>query len=116
MVIDAIDIDANWKEFLRTKIDSFTRWDILHYFYSYPGAGKTADEISQQIARDIKVVTVALNGLVKSNVLSAEMGKNGKIYRLASDPEVRLQINQFMEACRNREFRMKAIRQVLSHR
>lgn len=107
------DIDATWQQFLRTKVNSFIKWDLVRFFHDNPHTADTADNIAQFVGRDEKVIRRELDGLSKSGVLDKARTGGQLIYRLSADKSVRQQIREFVAACHNREFRVKAINHVI---
>lgn len=105
--------ETNWYDFLRNKVNSFIKWDLVRFFHDNPHTRDTAENLARYTGRDLKTVERELNGLVAVQVLQLEMVGNAKVYTLSSDPQVRQTINAFMEACQDREFRVKAIHHVI---
>ena len=107
------EMNAVWKQFLQTKVNSFIKWDLVRFFHDNPHTTDTADNIAQFVGRDAKIVLRELDGLVKSEVLLTESVSGQRIYRLSESEETRRLIREFVAACHSREFRVKAINQVM---
>jgi hypothetical protein len=105
--------EMNWYDFLRNKVNSFIKWDLMRFFHDNPHTRDTAENLARYTGRDLKTVERELNGLVAVQVLQTEVVGSAKVYTLSSDPEVRETINAFMVACQDREFRVKAIHHVI---
>ena len=103
-----------WKQFLQTKVNSFIKWDLVRFFHDNPHTTDTAENIAQFVGRDAKTVLRELDGLVKSEVLLAESVSGQRIYRLSDSEDTRHLIREFVAACHNREFRVKAINHVIN--
>lgn len=108
------DMDVTWKKFLRQKVNSFIKWDLVRFFHDNPYTADTAENIAQFVGRDAKSIRRELNDLVQSGVLDKENVSDLAIYRLSQNDDVRQLISSFMTACHDREFRVKAINQVIS--
>lgn len=108
------DLDTRWKQFLRKQVNSFIKWDLVRFFNDNPHTADTAENIATVVGRDGKVVAVELDGLVKSGMLQQETVSGNNIYRLTDNADTRLLLNDFVIACHNREFRVKAINHVIS--
>lgn len=106
-------IDARWQSFLRHRVNSFIKWDLVRFFHDNPHTADTAENIAQVVGRDTKTVYRELDGLVQSEVLVMESVEGQSIYRLSTDDEVRQLIREFVAACHNREFRVNAINHVI---
>jgi hypothetical protein len=107
------EMNATWKQFLQTKVNSFIKWDLVRFFHDNPYTTDTAENIAQFVGRDAKIVLRELDGLVKSEVLRTESVSGQRIYRLSDSEEIRRLIREFVAACHSREFRVKAINQVM---
>ena len=107
------EMSAVWKQFLQTKVNSFIKWDLVRFFHDNPHTTDTAENIAQYVGRDAKIVLRELDGLVKSEVLLTESVSGQRIYRLSDSEATRQQIREFVAACHSREFRVKAINQVM---
>ena len=107
------EMNAAWKQFLQTKVNSFIKWDLVRFFHDNPHTTDTAENIAQYVGRDAKIVLRELDGLVKSEVLQTESVSGQRIYRLSDSEETRHLIREFVAACHSREFRVKAINHVM---
>ena len=108
------EMSAVWKQFLQTKVNSFIKWDLVRFFHDNPHTTDTAENIAQVVGRDAKIVLRELDGLVKSEILLTESVSGQRIYRLSDSEATRQQIREFVAACHNREFRVKAINYVIN--
>ncbi len=108
------DPGVNWYDFLRNKVNSFIKWDLVRFFNDNPHARDTAAQLAEYTGRDVKTVERELNGLVESGVLEVSEAKHGqRVYQLSRDEHMRHLINAFIDACHDREFRVKAIHHVI---
>lgn len=106
--------DVNWYDFLRNKVNSFIKWDLVRFFHDNPHTQDTAERIAEYTGRDTRTIERELNGLVESKVLKIiEVTGGLKVYQLTDDDEMRALIRRFIDACHNREFRVKAIHHVI---
>lgn len=103
----------DWSEFLQQKVNSFIKWDLVRFFHDNPHTADTAEHIARYTGRDVRTVTRELNDLVKAKVLTIHQIANTDVYQLADDQTTRDLINKFVEACHDREFRVKAIHHVI---
>lgn len=111
-LIDA-EISTVWMQFLRTKVNSFIKWDLVRFFHDNPHTADTAENIAQFVGRDERTVHRELDGLVRSDVLLCESLSGEQIYRLTTEADMQQLIHEFVVACHNRDFRVKAINQVI---
>lgn len=105
--------DINWYDFLRNKINSFIKWDLVRFFHHNPHTRDTAENLARYTGRDARIIERELNELVAVDVLKIETVGAIKIYQLSDNAEIRRLIKAFMEACQDREFRVKAIHHVI---
>src|SRR5664279_388791 len=107
------DIDARLLDFVREKADTFVKWDLLRFFHDNPFAANTAENIARFAARDPHTVEKELQELVKCGVLQVSDAGSAQIYRYVKDQAMRDLVQSFVIACDNRDFRVRAINQVI---
>jgi hypothetical protein len=107
------DMDSGLLRFLQTTVNTFIKWDLLRYFHDNPHAVDTAENIGRYISRDAAAVEKDLDGLVASGVLRANDVPEARVYALSSDAEMQASVEKFMQACSDRQFRVKAIYHVI---
>jgi hypothetical protein len=107
------DLDPQMVSFLQNKVNTFVKWDLIRFFHDNPHAADTAENIARFTGRDILAITDELAELVESNVLIGQMVSGRAIYRLADDRQMREIVNNFVRACDDRMFRVKAIYHVI---
>lgn len=107
------DIDPHLLRFLRDKVNSFVKWDLVRFFHDNPHAADTAENIARYTGRDVRTIADELKGLVEAEVLEQNEVSSMTIFMLASDREMRRMINEFVLACDDRQFRVKAIYHVI---
>jgi hypothetical protein len=98
------DMDSGLLRFLQTTVNTFIKWDLLRYFHDNPHAVDTAENIGRYISRDADTV---------SGVLRANDMPEARVYALTSDADMLAKIEHFMQACSDRQFRVKAIYHVI---
>lgn len=107
------DIEPHLLEFLQTKVRSFVQWDLIRFFNDNPHAADTAENIARYIGRDPGTVSGDLAQLVLSGLLQRQNQQGIEIYTLSNDTETRALVNNFVAACTDRQFRVKAIYHVI---
>lgn len=107
------DMDPTLLEFLRKKVNSFVKWDLVRFFHDNPHAADTADNIARYTGRDARTIAGELAELAQNGVLEQRQVSGQVIYELAGDQAMREQINAFVRACDDRVFRVKAIYHVI---
>ena len=111
--IAGMDIDPTWQKFLSHKVNSFIKWDLVRFFHDNPHTVDTAESIAKVVGRDANTVVSELDGLVKAEVLVTETVSGQGIYRLSGDSDTRQLLSEFVSACHDRDFRVRAINQVI---
>ncbi len=107
------DMDQGLLDFLREKVNSFIKWDLVRFFHDNPHAADTAESIARFTGRDVRTIEDELAGLVDANVLQQREVSGVKIYTLAQEAAMQELIRQFVLACDDRQFRVKAIYHVI---
>jgi hypothetical protein len=108
------EIDPKLLDFLRNKVNSFIKWDLVRFFHDNPYAVDSAEHIAHYILRDKRTTERELDSLAESNVLNADEISGVRVYRLTPDDTTRDLISHFVSACDDREFRVKAINEVIN--
>jgi hypothetical protein len=108
-------MNQNLLSFLREKVNTFTKWDLVRFFHDNPHAAEIAPSIAQYIGRDIAEVERELTNLVNAQVLKMQTVSDVQVFRLADDEETRRMIHEFVVACDDPEFRVKAIHEVIEN-
>jgi hypothetical protein len=107
------DMDPVMLDFLHDKVNSFVKWDLVRFFHDNPHAADTADSIARYTGRDVRAIANDLSGLVDARVLEKNELSGQTIYTLTTDQRMRTLINDFVRACDDRMFRVKAIYHVI---
>ena len=112
----ADDIDPRLLDFIERKVNTFVKWDLIRFFHDNPHAMDTAENIAGYIGRDVRRIDADFVSLVEAGVLELQEKSGKHIYRLSNDTAVRELINQFVTACHDRSFRVKAINHMVHSR
>jgi hypothetical protein len=107
------DIDPHLRDFLRYKVNSFIKWDLVRFFHDNPHTAETSENVARYTGRDVRTVEDELDELVKANVLQVNEIGELRIYSLANDHKMRNLVHEFVLACDDRQFRVKAIYHVI---
>jgi hypothetical protein len=107
------DMDPRLLEFLRTKINSFVKWDLVRFFYDNPHTTDTAENIARYAGRSIETIRTELAELAQDGVLEEGQLGDMVVYSLAPDRQVRELLEQFVKASNDRQFRVKAIYHII---
>lgn len=108
-----LSMDAIWADFLKTKVNSFIKWDLVRFFHNNPYTVDTADNIAACVARDTDTVRAEMDELVRAGILEASEKAQGFIYRLTTTPETRQLVENFIKACHDRNFRVEMINVII---
>jgi len=109
----ASDMDPHLFSFLRDKVNTFVKWDLIRFFHDNPHAADTAENIARYTGREVHTVQTDLDELVIVEVLQSTIVSNVRVYTLVRDPKIHELINQFILACDDRQFRVDAMYFVL---
>lgn len=107
------EMDPVLLDFLRDKVNSFVKWDMVRFFHDNPHAADTAENIARYTGRDVRTIADELVGLVEAGVLEQTDASGQTIYMLTSERTMRQLIDRFVLACDDRMFRVKAIYHVI---
>jgi len=107
------DMEPQMLKFLHDKVNSFVKWDLVRFFHDNPHAADTAESIARYTGRDVRAISGELAGLVTAGVLERTELSGQTIYMLTADQSMRDLISDFVRACDDRTFRVKAIYHVI---
>lgn len=107
------DMDPMLLDFLKNQVNSFVKWDLVRFFHENPNTTDTAENVARYAGRDPTTIEHELAELAESGVLDRAMVGEMTVYSLATGPEMRDLIEQFVIACNDRQFRVKAIYHII---
>lgn len=107
------DMDPELLNFLRTRVNSFVKWDLIRFFGENPYTTDTAENIARYAGRNVETTRAELAELAAQGVLVEQRLGEMTVYSLSSDPEARRLIRRFLEASNDRQFRVKAIYHII---
>jgi hypothetical protein len=107
------DMDPELLAFLRAKVDSFVKWDLIRFFYDNPHTTDTAENVARYAGRNAETTKIELAELAERGVLVKNQLGNMTVYSLPNDPETKELIRRFVEASEDRQFRVKAIYHII---
>ncbi len=107
------DMDARLLDFIKTKVNSFIKWDLVRFFYENPNTTDSVENIAKYAGRNIAAVQSELEELVESGVMEMQLVEGLPVYSLASDEKMRQLVNEFILACEDRHFRVKAVYHII---
>ena len=107
------DMSPELLDFIKTKVNSFVKWDMVRFFHENPNTADTVDSIALYAGRNVAVVEPELRELVESGVLTSRRLNQMTIYSLSAEKIVRRLVNEFIAACDDRNFRVKAVYHII---
>jgi len=107
------DMDPELLTFLRTRVNSFVKWDLIRFFGENPYTTDTAENIARYAGRNVETTRAELAELAAQGVLVEQRLGEMTVYSLSSNPEVRRLVQRFLEASNERQFRVKAIYHII---
>ena len=107
------DMDPTLLDFVKTKVNSFIKWDLVRFFHENPHTADTVENIAKYAGRNSEAVRPELEDLVGSGIMEKRLLNDIPIYSLATDEKMRALIDQFILACEDRHFRVKAVYHII---
>jgi len=107
------DMDPELLTFLRTRVNSFVKWDLIRFFGENPYTTDTAENIARYAGRNVETTRAELAELAAQGVLVEQRLGEMTVYSLSNNPEVRRLVQRFLEASNDRQFRVKAIYHII---
>lgn len=107
------DMDPELLDFVKTKVNSFIKWDLVRFFYENPNTADTVENIAKYAGRNAAVVKPELEDMVASSVMKKREVGGTFIYSLADNKHMRELVDRFISACEDRHFRVKAVYHII---
>lgn len=107
------DMDTALLDFVKTKVNSFIKWDLIRFFHENPHTTDSAANIARYTGRHVDAVEPELDGLAECGVMQKRVLDGTAVYSIVSDEETRSLIERFVLACKDRHFRVKAVYHVI---
>jgi hypothetical protein len=107
------DLEPDLLDFVKTRANSFVKWELMRYFDQNPHTADTAETVAGFIGRRQTVVKAALEALVESGIMRKKDLSGATIYSLAKDEQIRTLVDRFVLASEDRHFRIKAVNHIL---
>ncbi len=89
------DMDPRLLDFIKNKVNSFIKWDLMRFFYENPNTADTVENIARYAGRNAAAVKPELDELVEAGVMERRMVGDMPVYMLSNDPEMRRLVNDF---------------------
>jgi hypothetical protein len=119
------DMDPALLDFVKTRVTSFLRWELLRFLHENPGTADSAANIARYTGRSLEAVRPELDKLVESGIMTkrvlghvdaASADKPAtEIYTFGPDQQTRQMIETFVTACQDRHFRIKAVYHIIKN-
>ena len=107
------DMDPTLLDFVKKKVNSFIKWDLVRFFYENPHTADTVENIAKYAGRNADAVRPELEDLVESGIMQKKVLDETPIYSLSTDETMRALVDKFILACEDRHFRVKAVYHII---
>lgn len=107
------DMPQDLLDFVKTKVNSFIKWDLVRFFHENPHTIDTVENIAKYAGRSLSAVSPELEDLEGSGIMSRSLVNDQVVYFLTEDKAMRDLIDRFIEACEDRHFRVKAVYHII---
>lgn len=107
------DMDPALLDFVKHKVNSFIKWDLIRFFYENPHTTDSAENIARYTGRHVDAVEPELEALVESGVMQKRLLDSTAVYSLSTDEDMRSLVQEFIQACEDRHFRVKAVYHII---
>lgn len=109
------DMDPSLLSFVQTKVTSFIKWDLMRFLHENPHTLDSAANIARYTGRNINDVRPELDELVETKVLRKRQLDDMAVYSLSPDEKTRRLLQEFVTACQDRSFRLKAVYHIIKN-
>jgi len=107
------DMDPRLLDFVKVRVNTFIKWDLVRFFHENPHTADSVENIAKYAGRNPIAVKPELDELVEAGVMQKQTIGGIPVYRLVDDKEMRRLIGEFIAACEDRHFRVKAVYHII---
>ncbi len=107
------DMPDELLEFVKTKVTSFIKWDLIRFFYENPHTVDTVENIARYAGRHLTAVIPELEDLEASGIMERRLVGDQTVYTLSNNQHIRAMIETFIQACEDRHFRVKVVYHII---
>ncbi|RLC82718.1 MAG: hypothetical protein DRI61_01505 [Chloroflexi bacterium] len=107
------EIEPDLLDFIRTKVTSFIKWDLIRFLCKNPNTADTAERLARFAGRSPDAVRPELEEMVQQGLLEVRIIAGIPIYSLSRDKEMRMMVEKFIKACEDRQFRVKVVYHIM---
>lgn len=107
------DMPEDLLDFVKTKVNSFIKWDLVRFFQENPHTIDTVENIAKYAGRSLSAVAPELEDLEANGIMSRSLVNDQVVYYLTEDDMMRDLIDRFIAACEDRHFRVKAVYHII---
>jgi len=107
------DMDPRLLDFVKVRVNTFIKWDLVRFFHENPHTADSVENIAKYAGRNPIAVKPELDELVEAGVMQKQAIGGIPVYRLVDDKEMRRLIGEFIAACEDRHFRVKAVYHII---
>ncbi len=106
-------MDPDLLDFVKTKVNTFIKWDLVRFFHENPNTADTVENIARYAGRNVAAVEPELQELVESGIMEIRYLDEIPVYSLTTDESMRRIVEDFIKACEDRHFRVKAVYHII---
>ena len=103
------DMDPPLLDLVKTKVNSFIKWDLVRFLRENPNTADTAENIAKYVGRNAASVEPELRELVDCEIMEVKTVDGLPVYSLTTNASTRELLDRFITACEDRHFRVKVI-------
>lgn len=107
------DMDPDLLDFVKTKVNSLVKWDLVRFFHENPHTADTVENIAKYAGRNVTVVAPELEELVASRIMKRSRLGDTAVYSLETDEATQALVKKFIVAYEDRHLRRKAVYHII---
>jgi len=107
------DMPQDLLDFVKTRVNSFIKWDLIRFFHENPHTIDTVENIAKYAGRSLSAVAPELEELEANGIMSRSLVNDQVVYYLTEDQTMRDLVDRFIAACEDRHFRVKAVYHII---
>ncbi len=106
-------VDDNLKSFVRSYVNSLIVWAVIVFYHQNPGVRDRVPDLSRHLGRREDDIQRAVEYLTVKGFLRREEAGGDAVYTYEPNPDLREQVNAFVDALDIRDLRLWILSEVL---
>jgi hypothetical protein len=109
------DMPPELLQFVRDTVTTYVKFDLLRFFHENQFTYESVETIAHLVNHDQNAIKTALEELSEQGILEGTTVDDTRLYCLSKSGPTRQLVQAFVNACEEKEFRVKVIFHIIRH-